>query len=242
MSLIMQVDTVDMHNVGAPFHPMTFLVAHGQVSSSGWSAPQLAPRYYVVPPADGMWDIDFIADAPSGIVLTVNLPVSASRLIEVPAWFKGVRVHAEQGFVEAKQFGKALSATSAIGSVVAIPMHKDVAPLAAAAIVSTDLAIYDDSFQPTGNTKFDPWPHVEMKKLRHHLTLTVSGPDEQKIRSCINQAIGAGLLVAIAAAYTTGGLGLSAAVTAFLSSLTSCLGNGFEAKVDDRSYWITWWT
>lgn len=243
MSLIMQVDTAEIHTIGAPLASFTFLTAHGQVSSSGWTSPELSPRFYIVPPADGIWDFDFVAHAPTGIVLNVILPICASRIIETPTWFKGVRVHGEHGAIVVTQFGKALAAsTPAAAPAAVLQMQKGAAALAAPAIITTDLAIYDDSFQPTGRTRFDPWPHIEMKKLRHHLTLTVSGPDENKIRGCINQAIGAGLLVAIAAAYATGGLGLSAAVTAFLSSLTSCLGNGFEAKVDDRSYWIIWET
>jgi hypothetical protein len=242
MPLIMQVDEVNIHNVNGSMGPMTFLAAAGHVSSSGWSSPELAPRFYIAPPADGIWDFDFVADAPSGMVLPVILPIGASRLIEIPNWFKGARVHANNGSIVASQFGKLLTATAAPSSpALAFVMDGGAAP-AAAAIVTTDLAIFDDSFQPTGNTKFDPWPHVEMKKLRHHLTLKVTGPDENKIRSCINQSVAAGLIAAIAAAYATGGLGLSAAVSAFLASLTSCLGNGFEAKVDDRSYWIYWWT
>lgn len=241
MSHIMQVDAVNCFKTFTEFNPsVLFITADGRVSSSGWTAPRLSPRFYIAPPADGIWDFDFYADAPTGIVLPVLLPVSASTFTEAPSWLKGVRVHAQNNAIEQTSFDAA-KATPA-QPLQAAGQMKAAAGAMAAAIVTMDLAVYDDSFQPTGASKFDPWPHFEMKKLRHHLTLTVTGPDEAKIRSCINQAIGAGLIAAIAAAYATGGLGLSAATSAFLASLTSCLGNGFDARIDDRSHWIYWWT
>jgi hypothetical protein len=83
---------------------------------------------------------------------------------------------------------------------------------------------------------------AKMKKLVHNLTLTVEGPDEGQIRQCVSQAAAVGLIVAIAAAYATGGLGLSAAISAFLTALLNCLGATYTARVDDRSHWEEWCT
>ncbi len=84
--------------------------------------------------------------------------------------------------------------------------------------------------------------HIKMKKLRHQLELTVTGPDEARIRSCINQATTAGLIAAIVAAFATGGGALSAAVGAFLAALEACLGASFQVRIDNQSHWIEWCT
>lgn len=77
-------------------HPPTFLVnAVGTVPTGGWSDGQLAPRVYITPPADGLWDFDFVAKAPTGIATTVISSIGASfSLFDPPAWVKGARVHA----------------------------------------------------------------------------------------------------------------------------------------------------
>jgi hypothetical protein len=73
--------------------------AAGVVNSSGWSNIRLSPRFYLVPPGDGVWDFDFIGDPPSGIVLPVELPVSAWCTYTSPPWLKGVKVHAERNSI-----------------------------------------------------------------------------------------------------------------------------------------------
>lgn len=77
-------------------NPPTFLVqAAGTVPTGGWSDGQLAPRVYITPPDDGLWDFDFIAKAPRGITTAVISPIGASfSLFDPPTWVKGARVHA----------------------------------------------------------------------------------------------------------------------------------------------------
>lgn len=66
----------------------------GEVNSSGWDNPHLARRYYVMPPADGVWEYDFYATAPTGTVLWVMTPIEATDTWEgfPSASVKGLRV------------------------------------------------------------------------------------------------------------------------------------------------------
>jgi len=213
-----------------------FVTATGEVPTSGWSAARLAPRFYVQPPPDGVWDFDFLADTPQEMVLQIHLSVTAQTNLGAPDWLRGIRIHDATS-----PFMSTLDPRPLLGPP---PGTKDNPRVKrSTAIVTQELASFDDSYQPTGNTSAD-WSgiHIEMKKLHHTLVLTISGPDEGKIRSCISQAAAAGLIAAIVAVYATGGGGLSAATSAFLSTLTACLGDGFDARIDDHSYWITWWT
>ena len=73
--------------------PQIVLHVTGMVTSSGWSQPELAPWVYIQPPKDGILDLDFTAEQPTGFVLPVILPISASLVVAVPDWVKGVRIH-----------------------------------------------------------------------------------------------------------------------------------------------------
>ena len=114
-----------------------------------------------------------------------------------------------------------------------------------AVLVDDVIASFDDSFQPTGATKFDPWPHVQMKKLHHELHLIIEGPDDgaAAARNCLNQALAAGLIAAVGTAFLGVGLGATAAAwEAASATLINCLGGNFNARLDDRSHWEEWWT
>ena len=75
--------------------PQLAITAFGQVNSGGWKNGTLEPRYYIVPPTDGIQDFDFVAQPPIGIAIQVILPVTAHHVIpHIPEWLKGVRVHA----------------------------------------------------------------------------------------------------------------------------------------------------
>lgn len=114
-----------------------------------------------------------------------------------------------------------------------------------AILVDDTIAVYDDSFQPTGNVRFDPWPHMEMKKLRHELHLVIEGPDDgtAAARDCLGRAAAAGLIAAIGTAFLGVGIGATAAAwEAASAALVKCLGDQFRVHLDDRSHWISWWT
>src|SRR4051812_28009773 len=75
------------------------VLASGDVRTSGWSRIRLSPRYPAAPPADGLLELDFEGDPPSGPVLEVILPVTAHRVMAVPDWFKGVKAYAAGGSI-----------------------------------------------------------------------------------------------------------------------------------------------
>jgi len=69
------------------------ITAAGKVNSTGWSEGQLSPYIYITPPADGIWDLTFMARKPKGVVIWVTTPIAAREKIDMPNWVKGVRVH-----------------------------------------------------------------------------------------------------------------------------------------------------
>jgi len=76
--------------------------ACGKVNSTGWTNPRLNPWIYIVPPKDGILDLDFTATAPTGYVLFVISPICAGLVFPVPHWVCGVRVHTSTNSMEAK--------------------------------------------------------------------------------------------------------------------------------------------
>lgn len=73
------------------------LSAVGTVPSSGWTDPALSPYYYVMPPADGIWDYEFVARPPGGIAATVISDVAASTSLPSLEGIAGFRIHAREG-------------------------------------------------------------------------------------------------------------------------------------------------
>lgn len=79
------------------FPPQLSIDASGRVSTGGWSNPQLKPHVYVRPPEDGIYDFDFVADRPGGIVPQIVSPIHAGHVMKTfPETLKGVRIHASQ--------------------------------------------------------------------------------------------------------------------------------------------------
>jgi hypothetical protein len=89
--------------------PSLFVRADGTVPTTGWTNPHLGAWFYIAPPEDRIQDFDFYADEPSGLVLTVLTPISASHLINRdPAHYwgnddalRGIRVHSKTNALEA---------------------------------------------------------------------------------------------------------------------------------------------
>lgn len=211
-----------------------YVTVAGSVRTSGWSDLRLLPRIHVVEPADGIWDIDVVGEPATGPALQIITPVALADTFIAPPWLKGVRLHSETNALAAEIASYAEPAALFYSAFTAPANH---------VIVKQDLAVYDDSFQPTGKVRWEGLvPHFEMKKLRHTLTLTVTGPDRARIEDCIRQAATVGLIAAIIAAYTTGGLALGVAISAFTAKLTDCLGDSFSIAIDNNSHWIYWYT
>lgn len=84
--------------------------ACGKASSTGWTKAELSPWIYVMAPADGIQDFDFIAQPPTGISLPVLTPIAAeATTTHDPAnyWgegkpLRGVRIHAQTNAKEAQ--------------------------------------------------------------------------------------------------------------------------------------------
>lgn len=233
MVLVPDVVSVNAFRFSLIGQDRVLVLAVGKVNTSGWSDIRLSPRFYVTPPADGFWDFDLYGDAPAGMVLQVILPVHAEGIFAAPSWLKGIRVHAENNQVMT-------NAAIPVEKTSPAPTKKALAIRVGRSLVRYRIASYDDSIQPIGFCS--GFGHIKMKKLVHSLTLVVEGPDEGKIRDCINQSIGIGLIAAIIAVYATGGGALSAAVSAFISSLEGCLGSQFTVKLEDESHWEEWCT
>ena len=79
--------------------------------------------------------------------------------------------------------------------------------------------------------------HVEMKKLRHRLVLTVEGPDPVRIERGLARLAPLG---AVASANDVDGLALPAAATAILARLLDQLGEAYVARIDDQFHWVYW--
>jgi hypothetical protein len=100
MPRIMQVDSVVVQVLKSS-PPQILVEASGQTNTSGWKHFELQPYVYIQPPRDGIWDMDFAGQAPTGIVLPVLRPAHASVTLPLPDWCKGVRVHAASNAMEA---------------------------------------------------------------------------------------------------------------------------------------------
>ncbi|WP_088348315.1 MULTISPECIES: hypothetical protein [Rhodomicrobium] len=72
------------------------VIAMGRAASTGWTDAELNPFMYVMPPRDGILDLDFSAESPrpGTIVLPILTPIAATLWMPVPNWVRGVRVHA----------------------------------------------------------------------------------------------------------------------------------------------------
>jgi hypothetical protein len=83
--------------------PLLVVEYKGLVSTTGWSQPELWPRFYTEPPADGIYDFDFMALPPDG--------PSSDQIYEIgdevsmagaPHDIVGIRVHAANNSLLAK--------------------------------------------------------------------------------------------------------------------------------------------
>lgn len=83
--------------------PQLSVKAVGETPSPGYTNPRLLPWIYLVPPADGILDLTFTAEAPvdGGNVTTVLTPITVNPPpFAVPSWVTGVRVHSATNKME----------------------------------------------------------------------------------------------------------------------------------------------
>ncbi|SDD85973.1 hypothetical protein [Pedobacter soli] len=82
--------------------PSTLVInAYGTVKTGGWSNGKLSPYVYIVPPADGIYEFDFVANKPVGIVTEVITPIHSKPyfLAKFPSDLKGVKIYASTNFI-----------------------------------------------------------------------------------------------------------------------------------------------
>lgn len=96
---VMSVESACFH-INKRNPPQLAVRAIGQVNTSGWKGGELAPWIYVVQPADGIQDFEFIAIPPTGIVLEVITPIEGMVCGQMQDWMKGVRIHAATNHIE----------------------------------------------------------------------------------------------------------------------------------------------
>lgn len=82
--------------------PILCIYTEGIVPTLGYQNGRLVPYIYIKPPADGIWDFDFVADKPDGPVPQVISPIAAVYMwSDFPGDLKGVRIHAAHNKVVA---------------------------------------------------------------------------------------------------------------------------------------------
>jgi hypothetical protein len=77
--------------------PSAEIGAKGLIGSRGWTNPQLVIRERRSEPADGIYDFDFVADAPTGLAVEETTEISACLVWQHPLGTTGIRIHADEG-------------------------------------------------------------------------------------------------------------------------------------------------
>jgi hypothetical protein len=93
---VLTVETADIAKLKVD-RQRASLTAIGTVGSLGWTDAALVRHIYVMPPADGIWGVEFVARAPAGPSAQVTTDISASTSIESLAGVAGFRIHAREG-------------------------------------------------------------------------------------------------------------------------------------------------
>jgi hypothetical protein len=84
--------------------PHAQVTASGTTRTGGWTNGRLIQIIHVAPPKDGMIELNFVADEPTGASTDAITPIESAKLDLglVPEGTKGVRVIAETNCVEEK--------------------------------------------------------------------------------------------------------------------------------------------
>jgi hypothetical protein len=99
MQKILEVAEVKVISLRS-FPPTLQITATGTVPAAGWTNPRLVPYTYIQAPPDGIYDLDFVANPPNGIVAQVITPIEALYAWRnAPVGLKGIRVHASTNSV-----------------------------------------------------------------------------------------------------------------------------------------------
>lgn len=118
---VLSVDVV-VFNQTKSLPPLLMVHARGTASTSGWTRGRLSPYVYIKPPADGIWDFDFIATAPTGFALQVVTSIESELfVVNAPPWCRGVRVHASTNTLESTQTTEQLDTPTVLNPANWVP-------------------------------------------------------------------------------------------------------------------------
>jgi hypothetical protein len=97
-TLILKIESVEMRLLKSN-PPQLQVIAHGQVSTTGWENPELLrPK---MDPVEGIYQLDFFAEPPEGNVPQIIMSISASYLFtEIPKDLKGIKVVSSTNSIE----------------------------------------------------------------------------------------------------------------------------------------------
>lgn len=99
--LVYEVESVTLTYIKKDL-PEYRIDAKGKTRSAGWSGPKLSAVAYVQAPPDGIYDLNFIAEPPSGVSAQALTLISVHDVLgKMPKGFRGVRVHATSNTKEA---------------------------------------------------------------------------------------------------------------------------------------------
>lgn len=84
--------------------PLLEVNSSGMVRSGGWTNGQLEAFVYITPPADGLYEFNFVADPPTGASTDAMTPIYAPPFLwdDFPMELKGVKVYALQNSLISK--------------------------------------------------------------------------------------------------------------------------------------------
>jgi hypothetical protein len=82
------------------YPPILSITCKGNVNSGGWLNGQLIPFVYFMPPLDGIYEFDFVADEPEGSSNQSISEISSESFLwdNFPNELKGVKVYASSNF------------------------------------------------------------------------------------------------------------------------------------------------
>lgn len=117
LTKIYQVDSIELQILKMQ-PPILYIIAQGTVTSTGWKNGQLVPYIYITPPADGIYEFDFVSEPPTGISLPVLMPTMAEgQWQDFPQELKGVKIYAStNSLIEKLSDSKEIQALEGGGS------------------------------------------------------------------------------------------------------------------------------
>ncbi|MCK9689388.1 hypothetical protein [Scleromatobacter humisilvae] len=221
MHHVHEVRTLRLFRFDAPGGTKLLLDVTGMVPTSGWSQARLVPRFGAREPVDGLWEFDFVARAPSGLVVDVPQWTGATLTVGRPDWCRGVRVYA------------ATNAETTATFAAAVLLHVDCGDAEARkreVRVTQPVAAYEDNFQSLDRST--------CRRQRHELVLTLSGPIELPIRRVLADFACSAEAARLVTEYPLGGGATWRTASTLLEQLQMELGGDFRARLDDHISWI----